>query len=90
VLCHDPQRTHVNSLRDFQLPSLDVAASAYIDAARLTNPAVRLVGVSLITEGMDDAQRARVLDAAQRQLGVPAFDPLKTTLDPVIDRLLAP
>ncbi|HVT34739.1 MAG TPA: DUF1611 domain-containing protein, partial [Nevskiaceae bacterium] len=88
VLCHDPQRTHVNSLRDFALPSLDLAAARNLEAARLTNPAARLVGVSLITENMGDEQRARVLGAAEKLLGVPAFDPLRTSLQPVLDRLL--
>ena len=89
VLCHDPAITRIKSLPDFPTPSLEVAARAYLQAGALTNPHIRLVGVSLITQKMDEATRRRTLDDAEQRLGVPAFDPLKTSLQPMIDRALA-
>ncbi|MGH8446749.1 MAG: DUF1611 domain-containing protein [Solimonas sp.] len=89
VLCHEPGRETVLGLPHYKLPALDVAAARYLEAARLTNPAVQLVGVSLNTAALDDTQRARAIADAERQLGVPAFDPLKTSLTAVIDRMLA-
>lgn len=89
VLCHDPTRTHIFSFPDFPLPKLDVAIERYLEAARLTNPAVRMVGVSLNTSTLDEAARMRVLTETEQQLGLPCFDPLKTSLAPVIARILA-
>jgi uncharacterized NAD-dependent epimerase/dehydratase family protein len=89
ILCHDPSRTHLKSLQSFKLPTLDVAADLYLRHARLTNPQARLAGVSLNTVKLDETQRARACEAAETLLGVPAFDPMQTPLDPVIDRILA-
>ncbi len=89
VLCHDPAVERIKSLPEFPIPPLEVAARRYLEAGELTNPAIRLVGVSLITQGMDEAKRSRVLADAEQRLGVPAFDPLKTSLQAVVERLLS-
>ncbi|MGH8239252.1 MAG: DUF1611 domain-containing protein [Steroidobacteraceae bacterium] len=88
ILCHDPTRTHLKALPDFPIPSLRVAAQRYLEAARLTNPAVRLAGVSLNTSKLDDAQRARVIAETAASMGVPCFDPLQTPLDAALDPVL--
>lgn len=88
VLCHDPAISRIKSLPEFPTPSLEVATQAYLQAGALTNPKIRLVGVSLITDRMDEQTRRRTLADAEQRLGVPAFDPLKTPLDPLIDRML--
>jgi uncharacterized NAD-dependent epimerase/dehydratase family protein len=88
ILCHDPAISRIKSLPDFLTPSLEIAAARYLEAGALTNPSIRLVGVSLITESMDEVTRKRTLGDAEQRLGVPAFDPLKTSLKPVIDHIL--
>ena len=90
VLCHDPARTHIFSAPDFPTPSLEVAAQRYLEAGRLTNPAIKLAGISLNTSALNETARARVLAETEQRLGVPCFDPLKTSLSPVIERMLAP
>jgi uncharacterized NAD-dependent epimerase/dehydratase family protein len=89
ILCHDPTRQRVKALPDFPLPSLQMAADRYLEAGRLTNPMVRLAGVSLNTSKLDAAERERIIAHTARALGVPCFDPLKTTLDAVADCVLA-
>ncbi len=89
VLCHDPVRTHISGIPQVAIPPLDVIAQRYLEAARLTNPQVRLVGVSLNTSALDEAHSQRALEAAEALLGVPAFDPLRTSLNPTVDALLA-
>lgn len=90
VLCHDPSRTHIALAPHVRIPSLDVLARRYIEAAQLTNPDVRLVGVSLNTSSLDEAAAASELAEAERLLGVPAFDPIRTSPEAIIDRMLAP
>ncbi len=90
VLCHDPTRTHIKSFPDFRTPDLRVAADRYLEAARLTNPGVRLAGISLNTSSFDAAGRERVLAETQDRLDVPCFDPLKTSLGDVLRAVLAP
>ena len=87
VLCHDAARAHIDGYPDFPIPSLPECATRYVEAGRLTNPDVRVVGVSLNTSGLTAAERARCLDEAERQCGLPAVDPVATGVGPLVDRL---
>lgn len=89
ILCHDPTRKHIAYHPHQAMPSLSLAATRYIEAAQLTNPNVKLVGVSLNTSALSQAERERALSEAEYELGVPSFDPLKTSSDAVIERLLS-
>ncbi|HET6628477.1 MAG TPA: DUF1611 domain-containing protein [Woeseiaceae bacterium] len=88
VLAHDPGRAHLHSFPAFPTPDPETAARLYLHMARLTNPEARLGGISLNTSALDARARARVLDETAAQLGVPCFDPLRTSLDAVLDRIL--
>jgi uncharacterized NAD-dependent epimerase/dehydratase family protein len=88
ILCHDPSRHHLHALPDFPTPDLRAAAARYIEAARLTNPAAQLGGVSLNTSMLSETERARVLAQAAERLGVPCFDPLQTPLKAALDFFL--
>lgn len=88
ILCHDPLRTHLVSWPDYPVPGLAVARDLYLQAARLTNPGARLVGVSLNTSAMDDAAAQEALERAGRELGVPAFDPMRSHLDQVVASIM--
>ena len=89
VLCHDPARTRIFAFPDFPTPPLELAIERYLEAARLTNPAVRMVGISFNTSALDAAARARLLAETEQRLGLPCFDPLKTSLDAVVQGILA-
>jgi len=89
VLCHDPHRTHIFAAPSFPTPPLKIAIEQYLQAARLTNPHARMVGISFNTSALNDAERAHLFAEAEKELGLPCFDPLKTSLDGVIDRVLA-
>lgn len=87
VLCHDPARTRIFSFPDYPTPPLEVAIERYLEAARLTNPTVRMVGVSFNTSALDAPARAALLEQTEQRLGLPCFDPLKTSLDAVTQRI---
>nr|WP_255699593.1 DUF1611 domain-containing protein [Luteimonas sp. Y-2-2-4F] len=89
VLCHDPSRARMVSWPDYALPGLKDAERLYVRMARMTNPAARLVGVSLNTSALDEAEAGAALEAASRELGVPAFDPLRSRLDRAVEAILA-
>lgn len=88
ILCHDPLRAHVLSWPEYPLPDLASAARLYVDLARRTNPAARLAGVSLNTAALDASAAEQALAQAARELGVPAFDPMRTAPDHVIASIL--
>lgn len=88
IMCHDPLRSRIVSWPDYALPSLKDAEQLYLRMARMTNPGARLAGVSLNTAALDDAAAQEALAQAERELGVPAFDPMRTPLQRAIAALL--
>lgn len=89
VLCHDPTRTHISDAPHIAIPPLRNVAERYLEAARLTSPDVRLVGVSLNTSNVADEERHRLLEEVASETDVPCFDPLRTQLGDVVDELLS-
>lgn len=77
VLCHQPGRLHIHGLVDYQLPALVPAIRLYEELARITNPAVRCVAVSLNTSALDAHDAARELGRTAEETGLPAFDPIR-------------
>jgi uncharacterized NAD-dependent epimerase/dehydratase family protein len=77
ILCHDPRRLTVDGLPDFPIPPLAVAVRRHEEAAELTNPAARVVALSLNTGGMSDDEAAAAIDSAALESGLPATDPIR-------------
>src|SRR5437763_16697064 len=54
VMCHEPTRKHIRGLPHYPLPGLRLCIEPNIEAAQLTNPAVRCVGISANTAALDN------------------------------------
>ncbi len=89
VLCHDPQRRHIEGYPDFPIPSLTAAMSQYLLTAQLTNPAVRFVGISLNTSALSEAEAMATLTDHSERYRLPTFDPIRTGADALVDALVA-
>lgn len=89
VLCHDPSRTTINAYPDYPLPTLAQAIDGYLAVGRLTNPAVRFVGVSLNSSALSEAEALATAAAIEDELGLPVFDPLRFGVEAAVDSLLA-
>lgn len=89
VLCHDPSRKTISRYPDFPLPALGEAVALYLAMGKLTNPAIRCVGIALNTSQYSAEERARVLAEVSDETGLPAFDPLKDGVAAVADILEA-
>ena len=66
-------------LSGFSVARTEGAEQRYLQLAQLTNPKARLAGVSLNTSALDAADREHW--SAERELGVPAFDPMSSSLE---------
>ncbi|MCU7373251.1 DUF1611 domain-containing protein [Paucibacter sp. O1-1] len=77
VLCHHAGRQHIASLPDFPTPPLAEAIEAYLRAARLTNAAVRCVGISINSSALSDADWLAYRDRVEAELGLPVVDPMR-------------
>jgi uncharacterized NAD-dependent epimerase/dehydratase family protein len=87
VMCHEPQRPHMRGLPHYQLPDLQTCIDANLAAARLTNPAVKLAGFSFNTSALDGAAAERALKECSQKFGLPAVDPVRTGVGPLVDAL---
>lgn len=90
VLCHDPLRTTIDEYPDFPIPDLQDAIDYYLAAGRLTNRAIRCVGLSINSSGLTDPVWAAYQARVTAELGLPVCDPMRGGLAPIADRLLAP
>lgn len=89
VLCHEPGRPHMRGLPGHPMPGLQDCLDANIAAARLTNPAVRAIGVALNTSGLSHDEAAATCAQVTAELGLPCQDPVTMGVDAIVDNLLA-
>ena len=88
VLCHELGRTHISNLPGYPLPSFADCASAYVAAARLTNPASRVVGIALNTAAYDDVTAQLAIQAMEAEANLPCTDPLRFGCGVLVDALI--
>ncbi|NQD37574.1 DUF1611 domain-containing protein [Permianibacter sp. IMCC34836] len=88
VLCHDPSRSTIEGYPHMPLPSLAQAIDRYLEAARLTNRAVRCVGVSINSSTLTDSQAQDYFTRVRSELGLPVCDPLRGGVDALVDELV--
>ena len=89
VLCHDPSRRTIDEYPDFPIPDLRVAIDDYLRAGRLTNRAIRCVGLSINSLSLSDADCAQYFARLTAELGLPVCDPVRTGVDVLAAALLA-
>jgi uncharacterized NAD-dependent epimerase/dehydratase family protein len=88
VLCHEPTRDHMRGVPGFALPDLARCLQANLTAARLTNPAVKAVGVALNTSNIPETAHAACREISDR-LGLPCQDPVSMGVEAIVDNLLS-
>ncbi|WP_372602628.1 N-acetyltransferase DgcN [Actibacterium sp.] len=89
ILCHEPTRTHMRGLPGYDLPSLETLRDTALPLARIANPACQVVGISVNTQHMDDAEARRYLAEVEARMGLPAVDPFRHGADRLVDALAA-
>lgn len=88
VVCHDPARDHIVGCPDHSVPSVVDCINLNLTMARLTNPAVCCVGVSVNTSSIPEGERQALLQQLSQQTGVPCIDPIIDGAALIVDRLL--
>jgi len=89
VLCHDPSRDTIETYPDFPIPDLQEAINRYVEAARLTNRAVRCIGLSINSSTLSDPQWASYASELSQRLKLPVVDPMRGGVQALADALLA-
>jgi uncharacterized NAD-dependent epimerase/dehydratase family protein len=87
VLCHEPTRRHMRGLPDMPLPSLRECIDLNVVTARLTNPAVQCIGLSINTAALSPDEAVAYLARTEDATGLPCVDPFRAGVGALVDRL---
>lgn len=77
VVCHASGRSHIEGWDGFALPTIDDVIERTVAIGRLTNPAIRCVGISINTQSMDERGRWRYQQSLSDKYGLPCVDPMR-------------
>ena len=87
VLCHGAGRTVIDEYEDYPVPDLRECVAQYEQAARVTNGQSSIVGISLNTQGLSEAEALNACRDASTLTGLPCVDPMRHALDLILDAL---
>lgn len=87
IMCHEPGREHMRGIPHQPLPSLEECVALNESCARLTNPAAKVVGFAFNTSKMSDDDAQAYLKETEDKFGMPAVDPVRTGISPIVDIL---
>jgi uncharacterized NAD-dependent epimerase/dehydratase family protein len=88
IVCHEPTRRAMRGV-PAALPTIGDVIHLTLACGRLTNPAIRCVGISINTEHLDEAEARAEIARAETQYGLPASDPVRFGLGPIVERMAA-
>jgi uncharacterized NAD-dependent epimerase/dehydratase family protein len=86
VVCHEPTRTRMRGVQH-GLPSIAEVIDTTTRLGRLTNPSIRPVGIAVNTSALSEAEAQACLKEASARHDLPAVDPIRTGVDPIVDNL---
>ncbi|MCK8483315.1 DUF1611 domain-containing protein [Aliiroseovarius sp. S2029] len=89
ILCHEPTREHMRGLPDYKLPTLEELRDVALTMARVVNPACQVVGISVNTQHMSEADAAAYLAELEGKMNLPATDPFRFGAEKLVDALAA-
>jgi uncharacterized NAD-dependent epimerase/dehydratase family protein len=87
VLAHEPTRSHMRGLPDYELPSLEALRDMALPLARIANPDCQVVGVSINTKALGDDEAARLCEEVEKRMGLPTVDPFRHGAARLVDAL---
>ena len=77
VICHEPTRTHMRGLPDYELPTIDQVRDTALALARVANPACQVVGISINTQHMTEEEALAYMAEVEERMGLPTVDPFR-------------
>ncbi len=87
ILCHQSTREYIGDYREeawLRIPPLTEYIRLYETIGSAVHP-TRVIGISLNTYDLSDAEARRACEAAARETGLPATDPVRFDPAPLLD-----
>ena len=88
VICHEAKRERISGFPEHFIPDIKECIEENLRCARLTNPNVICIGVSINSSRLSQAYREIYLKNLTSSLGIPCVDPLIDGCDGIINELL--
>jgi uncharacterized NAD-dependent epimerase/dehydratase family protein len=85
-VCHEPNRTNMRGVTH-PLPSIAEVIDLTIRCGRLTNTAIRPVGIAINTKKLATDEARTYLAQVAADHGLPASDPIRFGAGNIVDRL---
>ncbi|UWQ50344.1 DUF1611 domain-containing protein [Leisingera caerulea] len=89
ILCHEPTRTHMRGLPEYDVPSLEELRDVALPLAQRSNPACQIVGISVNTQHLSEDEAVKYLAGVEDRMGLPAVDPYRHGAGRLVDALAA-
>ena len=87
ILCHEPTRKHMRGLPDYQQPSLEELRDTALTMAKVVNPDVKVVGISINTQHLSEDDAAAYCKETEERMGLPTVDPFRHGAGRLVDAL---
>ncbi|MCA0921343.1 N-acetyltransferase DgcN [Pseudooceanicola nanhaiensis] len=89
ILCHEPTREHMRGLPSYKLPSLEALRDVALTLAKVVNPDVQVVGISVNTQHLNEEDAKAYLAKVEEEMGLPTVDPFRHGAGRLVDALVA-
>jgi len=87
VLAHEPTRTHMRGLPDYDLPSLETLRDTALPIARIANPNCQVVGISVNTQHLSEDEALTYMAEVEARMGLPTVDTFRQGAARLVDAL---
>ena len=88
VICHDLNRDHMRGLPQSQVPSIEDTIRLNLEAARLTNPNVKVAGIAVNTSSVSVEEGKAICARLNKQFSLPCVDPVRDSADSIVAALV--
>ncbi|WDE02934.1 DUF1611 domain-containing protein [Thalassomonas viridans] len=88
VICHDLNRDHMRGLPQSQVPSIEETIKLNLEAAKLTNPNVRVAGIAVNTSSVSVEEGKTICARLSEQFSLPCVDPVRDSADSIVAALV--
>ena len=88
VVCHEPTRATMRNV-DVPIAGINAVIEQTVALGRLTNPAIRCVGIALNTSALDEGRASRTIEQTRRRYRVPVCDPFRHGVRAIVDAMLS-
>ncbi len=89
IVCHEPTRTHMRGLPDYDLPTIAQVSDLALTLARVANANCKVVGISINTQHLSEEEALAYMAKIEAEYGLPTVDPFRQGADRLADALAA-